>query len=95
MALKRPRIEVTEGFFTIIFSGPKRPEIIIPETVELNERQKKALEYIQNIGTITRQEYEKVNNVPERTANYDLKSMLKKGILLKIGKARLVKYVIK
>ncbi|MEA3493479.1 MAG: helix-turn-helix domain-containing protein [Candidatus Margulisiibacteriota bacterium] len=93
--LSKPKIEVTEGFFTIIFHGPKRPEVAVPETVELNERQNKALEYIKNTGQITRQEYEKINKVPERTANYDLKVMMKKGIVSKVGRARAAKYVIK
>ena len=93
--LRKPKIEVTEGFFTIIFHGPKRPEFFIPETAELNERQKKAVEHIKEKGRITRLEYEQLFKVPKRTAVRDLKGLLKKEIVKTAGQGPKTKYVFK
>ncbi|MCG2713340.1 MAG: DeoR family transcriptional regulator [Candidatus Omnitrophica bacterium] len=52
---------------------------------ELNERQKKAIEYIRKNGKITRKEYEKLCKTSERTANRELTELIKKGIIKKTG----------
>jgi ATP-dependent DNA helicase RecG len=93
--LNKPKIEVTEGFFTIIFHGPKRPEVIVREVAGLNKRQKKAIDYIKENGKITRLEYEQLFKVPKRTAVRDLKGLLKKKILKTVGKGPKTEYVFK
>ncbi|MCX5667709.1 MAG: putative DNA binding domain-containing protein [Candidatus Omnitrophica bacterium] len=52
---------------------------------ELNERQKKAIEYVRKNGKIVRKEYEKLCKTSERTANRELTELIKKGIIKKIG----------
>ncbi len=52
---------------------------------ELNERQKKAIEYVRKNGKIARKEYEKLCKTSERTANRELTELIKKGIIRKTG----------
>lgn len=79
------------GFFTVVFKRVR------PEKVKwlLNPRQEKALEYIEKKGSITRQEYEQLLNVPERTASRDLKDLVTKKILKMRGKGPLTVYTLK
>ncbi|MFH0772402.1 MAG: RNA-binding domain-containing protein [Candidatus Omnitrophota bacterium] len=51
----------------------------------LNERQRKAIEYIRKNGKITRKECEKLCKTSERTANRELTELVKKGIIKKTG----------
>ena len=55
----------------------------------LNERQKKALEYISQKNRITNSEYRKLfPGITDRTVLNDLKDMVKEEILIKVGKTR-------
>ena len=63
------------------------------EGIELNERQKKALEYVQQKGKITNREYRKLNKVSQDTAHRDLSEMVTKGILKVQGQGRTVFYL--
>ena len=51
----------------------------------LNERQKKAIAYIREKGKTTNREYQKLNEVSNKTAYKDLLELLNKGILLAKG----------
>lgn len=92
--LGKPKIEVTEGFFTIIFHGPKRPEVILPETTKLNERQKRAIEYINEKGILTNRDYQNLNKVHRNTATNDLEGLVKERIIKRKGHGRGAKYVL-
>lgn len=48
----------------------------------LNERQKKAVNFVIEKGRIGRREYVEINNISERTAARDLKDLLEKGVLI-------------
>ncbi len=50
---------------------------------ELNERQKKALEYVITKKRITSREYRKINDVSKETAWKDINELLKKSLLVK------------
>ena len=79
------------GFFTVIFKRVK------PEKAKLllNPRQEKALEYIKEKGSITRQEYERLLNVSERTALRDLNDLVSREILIMRGKGPATVYTLK
>ena len=62
---------------------------------DLNERQKKAIEFIQQKGRITSREYCEVNVVVKDTANRDIQEMLKKELLTKEGTGKKVRYVLR
>ncbi|MCK4732072.1 MAG: hypothetical protein KAT65_06385 [Methanophagales archaeon] len=60
--------------------------------LNLNERQKKAVESIKTEKKITRSEYEKMFGISERTANRELSDLVKLSIFNKIGKGPNVYY---
>ena len=60
----------------------------IPEG--LNERQKKAVEYVRENGRITNREYRQLTGVSRVYALSELNDMVGKGFLLKLGKGRSV-----
>jgi ATP-dependent DNA helicase RecG len=62
------------------------------DSLNLNERQKKAVEFVKTEKKITRTEYEKMSGVSERTANRELSDLVKLGIFDKIGRGPNVYY---
>jgi len=61
----------------------------------LNERQIKAIEYVEKKGSITNKEYQELVGVPRRTATRDLTDLVKKGIFKLVGRGkREIKYVL-
>ncbi len=72
---------------------PSRPQGTGLE-MELNQRQRKALPFIIQNGGITRVEYQRIvgNDLPSRTAVYDLHDLVKKGILRRVGKGPATRY---
>ena len=61
--------------------------------VELNERQRKALQYVLEKGFITNRSYQELNDVGKKTAYLELLGLIEKGLLLSTGKGRSVRYV--
>ncbi|HKI81022.1 MAG TPA: sigma 54-interacting transcriptional regulator, partial [Pseudodesulfovibrio sp.] len=60
----------------------------------LNPRQKEAWDVIRRQGTVTRKQYQELvgNNLPTRTAIYDLQDFVKRGLLTKKGKGPSTRY---
>jgi len=54
----------------------------------LNERQIKAVMYVKEQGKITNSDYQRLNNVSERTALRDLDDLIKKEVIQKKVKRR-------
>jgi len=93
-SLPPPEFEERQGWFVIRFRNPyieKIPEIEIDES-ELNERQKKALDLIREKGRITNREYRKMFNVVKDTAIRDLKELVDKEMVVRMGAGRNVYY---
>jgi ATP-dependent DNA helicase RecG len=96
--LPNPDFKEESGYFGIIFRNPnyytKAPELNI---AGLNERQKKAIEYLKIKGKITRKEYIEIANTTRTTAIRDLNEMVNKDILIikgpKTGRGRF--YILK
>ena len=62
----------------------------------MNERQMKALEYIQRNGSITNSDYRLLcPHVGPETLRLDLADLVTRGILLKIGDKRGTRYIMK
>ncbi len=97
--LQEPEIIVEPNNVILILKnseyGKIKLEVVKPpeEGIELNERQKKALEYVQQKGKITNREYRKLNKVSQDTAHRDLSEMVTKGILKVQGQGRTVFYL--
>jgi len=66
-----------------------------PAGVKLNVRQAKALPQILQRGGVTRSEYQDLvgGALPSRTALYDLKDLVEKGIMVRVGQGPATRYV--
>jgi len=98
--LPEPEFQNISGGFEVLLTGPGesfKDKIGSDELpiLDINERQKKALEYLQNKGTITRRKYLDITNVSTRTANNELKNLVEKGLIKRKGKGRAVHYILR
>ena len=64
-------------------------------SLELNKRQKKAIEYLKIHKNITRKIYMEINNISPRQANKDLNDLFEKKLIRKQGRGRAISYVLK
>ena len=92
--LKPPGFDIDENWFTIIFKRPKIKETKLLPILELNERQKKAIDYIKEKKILTNKDYQMINKVHRNTATNDLEGLVKEGIIKRIGRGRGAKYVL-
>jgi len=60
----------------------------------LNERQKKAINYIKNKGKITSREYCELFNIVKDTANRDINDLLNKNLIERRGSGPKVHYIL-
>ncbi len=66
------------------------------KAVELNERQKQAIEYVREHGKITNRDYRTLfPDISAETARLDLKSLMDKGLLEQHGSKKGAHYKIK
>lgn len=91
--LPEPNFEQKMGcFVTTVWRSILTNEYL--KSLGLNERQKKSIKYIEKYGRITRAEYEKLNNVSERTANRELNNLINRRLIEKEGKGPETHYVL-
>jgi len=91
--LTPPKFEDRRTSFWVTFSSRKAG--YDPTALGLNKRQVKALQYIKEHGRISNREYQKLCQVAERTALYDLQDMVKKGLLIPMSSGRGRHYILK
>lgn len=82
--LPEPEFEETGTSFVVTFRKSKLSEEFL-EKIGLNERQKKAIEYVREKEKITNKEYQEINNVSKPTATRELNELLNKEIFIKYG----------
>lgn len=93
-SLDRPRFE-TNGFFVVTFLGPSEVEIKVDISKhELNERQIKALNYLQRTGKLTNRAYRELNDVSKNTAYLDIEDLRAKGLIKQKGSGPQTHYVL-
>jgi ATP-dependent DNA helicase RecG len=82
-------------FNVILFN--KRERTVVPKwTRSMNERQTRALTYIQENGSITNREYRSLcADVSPETLRLDLADLVERGVLLKIGAKKGTYYILK
>jgi ATP-dependent DNA helicase RecG len=87
--LPKPIYEDTGASFIVTLVGPGEKwmadEKEVESLEELNERQRKALEYIIEHGKITNREYQALNNTTKATATRDLRNLVEKNVIIRIG----------
>jgi len=91
--LPKPEIEEKLGRFIIRFRNPYVRKIPDIDALDLNERQKEALKYIEEHRSISNEEYRNLFNIVDRTALRDLDELIKKNLIKRIRKRRGARYV--
>jgi hypothetical protein len=87
-----PIFEEYQGF-RVIFRKPYAKEEL--KKLGLNDRQIKAVEYVEKRGLITNREYQKLTLVSRKTATRDLTDLVKRGIFNIVGRGkREIKYTL-
>ena len=91
-----PHFRATPYSFTVtLYNVRERPAIPAWQR-DMNERQLRALAYIQKHGRITNREYRELcPSVSPETLRLDLADLVDKGVLLKIGDKRGTYYILK
>lgn len=94
-----PEFRATESTFTVTFRNVReRAPLARPAgpATTMNERQDKALTYIQQHGRITNREYQQLcSDVSPETLRLDLADLVERGVLLKVGDKRGTYYILK
>ena len=95
--LPEPIFMIRAGAFVIKLMGPGKQfeEEIEKEKLhilDINERQKRAIEYIKEKGVMSRKDYIEINNVSHTTAHKELKDLVNKKILQGKGSGKYLKY---
>jgi len=91
--LPEPEFEFTGTSLVVTFRKAKLSEEIL-QTLSLNERQKKSLEYILINKKITNNDYRALfPNISGETARLDLIDLVNKGLLKKVGTTKGVYYI--
>lgn len=78
--MPEPLIEEDQGGIRVTFLKDIYTEEYL-RSLDLNERQKKAIQYIRNSSRITNADYQKINNVSRRTALRDLQALIDKQLI--------------
>lgn len=92
-----PRFEAKSHRFTVILQNTQDPARKIEKWEQnMNDRQIKAIEFLQRNETITNREYRELcPHVGAETLRLDLADLVSKGLLLKIGDKRGTRYILK
>ena len=72
------------------------PGIALEAVKGLNERQRIGIAYLHEHGTLSRSQYQTIvgQNVPPRTAQYDLRDLVEQGLLQVKGKGPATRYIL-
>ena len=97
--LPEPEFQNLTGGFEVTLIGPgksfeKEIEKEKLHKLEINERQREAIEYLRREKKITRQVYCQINNVGDTYAKKELKELIQKKIIRKRGKGKNTYYVL-
>lgn len=72
-----------------------REETLARKMAGLNERQRRAIEYVREKGSISNQEYRQTFGVSNKTAYQDLSGLIERGLFERVGAGKYVRYVAK
>ena len=92
--LPEPKFEQRMGCFILTIYRSRLTDEYL-DSIDLNERQRKAIEFIKKKRGITNMDYQQINNVSRQTAQRDLSYLVKKNIVKRMGKGRDAHYKFK
>ncbi len=92
-----PEFDATPDRFVVRLYNRRDPARVVPRWEQnMNERQIKAMEYVQRHGAITNREYRTLcPHVSPETLRLDLADLVQKGLLIKVGSKRGTRYILK
>jgi ATP-dependent DNA helicase RecG len=91
-----PKFKPTPYSFTVILSNQKQRTPMPMWQKNTNERQKRAIQYVQEHGRITNREYQTLcPDVSAETLRIDLADMVDKGLLIRVGDKKGTYYMLK
>jgi len=95
--LPEPEFQNLSGGFEVTLIGPgksfeKEIEKEKLHKLEINERQRKAIKYVVEEGTINRGEYIRLNQISHTIAHRELKELVEKGVFRKKGAGKYIRY---
>jgi len=92
--LPEPSIEEAQGGFRITFLGNSYTENYL-KSLQLNDRQVKAVLHVRKNGEITNSEYQKINNIGRSVTAEELQQITDMQLFVKIGNTgRGTKYIL-
>lgn len=97
--LPEPEFQLLSGGLEVTICGPgkdfeKTVEQTAHHSLDVNQRQKKAITYLNKNDTVTTLEYCKINRIGTTLAKRELNDMRNKGIIRRVGKGRATHYVL-
>lgn len=95
--LPDPIFDNNSGGFEVILKGPgksfeKAIENVKLHRIDINDRQKKAVQFIKQHGEISRKQYVGLAGISFRQANRDLNDLVDKKIIVVVGSGRSLRY---
>jgi ATP-dependent DNA helicase RecG len=91
-----PKFRATPYSFTVTLSNARQRAAVPRWTRRMNERQTRALNFVQESGSITNREFRGIcPDVSAETLRLDLVDLVERGMLLKIGAKKGTYYILK
>ena len=91
-----PDFKTTPHSFTVTLSNARERAAVPRWTKSMNERQTKAIAYVNEHGSISNREYRMIcPSVTSETLRLDLVDLVERGLLLKIGSKKGTHYILK
>jgi ATP-dependent DNA helicase RecG len=91
-----PEFKATPYSFTVTLRNVRQRRPVPAWERSMNERQLKALNYVREEGSITNSDYQRLcPHVTSETLRLDLKDLVDRGILLRVGAKRGTYYILK
>lgn len=91
-----PEFRSTPHSFTVVLSNARERAAVPRWTRNMNERQTKAIAYVNEHGSISNREYRTIcPGVTSETLRLDLADLVERGLLLKIGSKKGTHYILK
>jgi ATP-dependent DNA helicase RecG len=91
-----PEFQTSPHSFTVKLSNARKRAAVPRWTRNMNERQSKAIAYVNEHGSISNREYRTIcPGVSSETLRLDLSDLVERGLLLKIGSKKGTHYILK
>ncbi|MBF0594340.1 MAG: hypothetical protein HQL22_05165 [Candidatus Omnitrophica bacterium] len=97
--LPDPVFDNNSGGFEVVLTGPgkgfdKVIDDIKSHALDLNDRQKKAVEYVNQNGKITKALYCQINEIGETYAKKEINDLISQRVFRRVGGSRNIYYVL-